>query len=241
MKLEEKGLLFWDQKWRGGGLSLSTGLNEDLPRVSSFEVVDRLIDHSVKMNPNINRIFIMGHSAGGQFVMRYAAINSRHEILEQQGISVRYVAANPSSYLYLNETRYQLNSKGQIQKVPQKKLYGCPNYNKYRYGLENLYGYAESISKETIKTRLLKRPIFFLLGVKDKKRNWSLDKSCEGDVQGENRYQRGLVYKYHLNQVAGGSFATQHIWLEIQEVGHDATEILTHSKFIEKLIALDFQ
>ncbi|MGB5745953.1 MAG: hypothetical protein WBM69_03160 [Desulfobacterales bacterium] len=29
VKLKEKGLLFWDQRWKGGGMSLSTGLNKE--------------------------------------------------------------------------------------------------------------------------------------------------------------------------------------------------------------------
>jgi hypothetical protein len=91
VKLDEKGLLFWDRRWRSGGRSLSTGLNKDLPGLSSFEVIDRLIDVTIKLNPGIGRIFILGHSAGGQFIVRYAAINSRHEFWEQQGISIRYV------------------------------------------------------------------------------------------------------------------------------------------------------
>jgi hypothetical protein len=93
VKLDEKGLLFWDRSWRSGGMSLSTGLNKGLPGISSFEVLDRLIDLAVKMNPGINRIIIPGHSAGGQLIVRYAPINSRHDFLEQQGISIRYVVA----------------------------------------------------------------------------------------------------------------------------------------------------
>ena len=69
VKLDEKGLLFWGQKWREGGVSLSTGLNKDLPALSSFDVMDRLIDTSIKLNPNINKVVILGHSAGGQFVL----------------------------------------------------------------------------------------------------------------------------------------------------------------------------
>ena len=105
-----------------GGLSLSTGLNDGLPSLSSFEVIDRLIDVSVKQNPNIHRIIILGHSAGGQFVVRYAAINNQHEPLLKKGITVRYIVANPSSYPYLNETRYQLNSKGEVLKTSKEEL-----------------------------------------------------------------------------------------------------------------------
>jgi pimeloyl-ACP methyl ester carboxylesterase len=240
VKLDEKGLLFWDRRWRSGGMSLSTGLNKDLPSLSSFEVMDRLIDVSIKLNPGIHRIIILGHSAGGQFVLKYAAINSRHEFLEQQGVSIRYIVANPSSYPYLNETRYQLNSKGEIHKIPREEFVDCPSYNKYKYGLEDLYGYAENLPPHIVRTRLLTRPVMFVLGTADTDRNWSLDKSCEGEAQGENRYQRGLLYKHHLGHFVKTSLESPHIWLEIPEVGHDATEIFTHPIFITELKTLDF-
>jgi pimeloyl-ACP methyl ester carboxylesterase len=230
VKVKEKGMLFWDEKWKGGGMSLSTGLNKDLPSLSSFEVIDRLIDVAIKLNPGIHRIIILGHSAGGQFVVRYAAINSRHDSLELQGVSVRYVVANPSSYPYLDETRYQLNSKGEILKIQREELMNCPRYNRYKYGLEELYGYAEALPSQLIRTRLLTRSVIFVLGTADTDRNWSLDKSCEGEAQGENRYQRGLLYKHHLGYFVKTSPKSQHIWLEIPEVGHDATEIFTHPR-----------
>ena len=240
VKLKEKGILFWDHRWKGGGMSLSTGLNKGLPSLSSFEVMDRLIDVSIKLNPNIHRITILGHSAGGQFVVRYAAINSRNEFLEQQGVSIRYVVANPSSYLYLDQTRFHFNSKGEILITSRENLMNCPGYNKYKYGLEELYGYAETLSPQLIRTRLLTRPVMFVLGSADTDRNWSLDKSCEGEAQGENRFQRGLLYKHHLGHFVKTSLESQHIWLEIPEVGHDATEIFTHPKFITELKTFDF-
>jgi hypothetical protein len=80
----------------------------------------------------------------------------------------------------------------------------------------------------------------FILGMVDTKRNWMLDKSCEGEAQGENRYQRWLLYKHHLGHFVKTSPESQHIWLEIPEVGHDSTEIFTHPRFITGLKILDF-
>ncbi len=149
--LDEKGLLFWDQRWRGGGKSLSTGLNTDLPKLSSFEVLDRLIDVVTKQNPNMRRIIILGHSAGGQFV----------------------------------------------------------------YGLDELYGYAETLSPQIVRTRLLTRPVLFVIGTEDTDRDWVLDKSCEGDSQGKNRYERGLLYKHHLRPFVKNSPKSQHNYLNV--------------------------
>lgn len=240
IKPNERGLLFWNQNWRGGGMSLSTGKNEDLPSLSSFEVIDRLIKVSVKLNPKIHDIVILGHSAGGQFVMRYAAINNLHEQLAQQGITIRYVVANPSSYLYLDESRYQFNLMSKIEEVPHTKFMDCPNYNRYKYGLENRYGYAKTIFPRAIRTRLLTRPIIFLSGTEDKDRNWSLDKSCEGDAQGENRYQRGIIYKHHLKQVGRKHLDSHHTWIEIPNIGHESKKMLTHTSFVNKLKSLWF-
>ena len=238
--IEEKGLLFWDQRWRGGGKSLSINLNKDLPELSSYEVLDRLINVVTKQNPRLRRIIILGHSAGGQFVSRYAAVNNRHESLEKQGIFIHYVVANPSSYLYLDGTRYQVTPENEFLKMPKEKLTDCPGYNKYKYGLEDLYGYAENLPPHIVRTRLLTRPVMFVLGTADTDRGWSQDKSCEADVQGKNRYERGLLYKHHLRSFVKSSPKFQHIWLEIPEVGHEATEIFTHPRFITELKTLDF-
>jgi len=240
VKLEEKGLLFWDRKWREGGMSLSTRLNKDLPSLSSFEVMDRLIDGSIKLNFNIQKIVILGHSAGGQYVLRYAAINNRHELLKQRGISIRYVVANPSSYLYLDKTRYKFTSKGKLLKLQEEEFKDCPGYNKFKYGMEDLFGYAENLSKQTIRTRLLTRPVMFLLGAEDTDRGWMLDKTCEAEAQGKNRYERGMLFQHHLRTFTKSIQNSQHIWMEIPGVGHNSAEIFTHPKFITKLKTLDF-
>ena len=106
--------------------------------------------------------------------------------------------------------------------------------------MEDLYGYAEHLSITTIRKRLLTRPVIFLIGMEDINREWLLDKSCEGDTQGKNRYERGILYRHHLSPFVKTIPNFQHIWIEIPGVGHDATEMFTHTKFIKKLKALDF-
>lgn len=45
-----------------------------------------------------------GHSAGGQLAQRYAAISPSEDGLPRN-VTMRYVAADPSSYLYLRPER----------------------------------------------------------------------------------------------------------------------------------------
>jgi len=238
IKPEEKGLLFWDRQWRSGGVSLSEELNEGLPSVSSFEVMDRLIRFVAESNSNIHQVILMGHSAGGQFVSRYAALNNYHENLKKQGVLVYYIVANPSSYLYLDATRYQLNQNGEILKRSRDELANCDGYNDFKYGLENRYGYANSITKLDIQDRLTNRPIIFLLGQEDTERSWSLDKSCEVEVQGENRYERGWLYRHHLQSFVNDGQNSKHHWMIIPDVGHDSSEMFTYKNVVEKLKTL---
>ena len=231
----EKGLLFWDSKWRGGGKSLSVDLNEQLPSISSYEVLDQLIQTVIDKNPNIRKILILGHSAGGQFNLRYAAISNSHIFLKNKDIHILHIVANPSSYLYLSKSRFKYTDDGRIVEASSDAIAECPNYNHYKYGLVNLYGYSAQINADEIKKRLLSRQIMFLLGTSDNKRDWGLNKSCEGDAQGNNRYERGLLYKHHLQSLSKDFKSNRHIWLEILGVGHDSTEMFTHDDFISKL------
>ena len=237
---EETGLLFWGRQWRSGGVSISEELNEGLPTVSSYEVMDKLIRAVTENNPNINLVIMLGHSAGGPFVARYAAINKSHDVLRKQGVSIHYVIANPSSYLYLDATRYRFNSNGEILKHSIADLRSCQNYNNYKYGLKQPYGYAETIPKRTIIADFTTRSVFFLLGSEDKERSWSLDKSCEVEVQGKNRYERGLLYQHHLNAFTKNGPHSEHHWMIIPGVGHDSDKMLTHVNVIEKLKSLTY-
>ena len=221
-------------------MSLSTRLNKDLPSLSSFEVLDRLIDVSVTQNSNLRNIIMLGHSAGGQFVLRYAAVNNHHELLEKRGVFIRYAVANPSSYLYLDANRYTFPPKGEIVKIGQDELKNCPDYNTYKYGMEDLYGYAENIPITTIRKRLTTRPIIFLLGAEDKDRGFFVDKSCEVEIQGRNRFERGILYRHHLSYFAEDDSNSQHTWIEIPGVGHSAAEMFTHARFVQKINDLDF-
>ncbi len=231
---KKNNILVWGREWRSGGLSLSK--NKNLPEVSSYDVLDRLLDSVLKMHPNILNVILLGHSAGGQFVLRYAALNNRHESFEKRGVSIKYVVANPSSYLYVDSIRYQFAADGSVSKIAKDQLASCQNYNNYKYGLDNLDGYSEALSSKIIRTRLISRPLVFLLGKDDTDRGWSLDKSCEVEVQGSNRYERGILYKYHLNNYFVEESKSNHIWIEISGVGHNAKGMFLHPHFVKKMM-----
>src|ERR1700676_2532419 len=94
---------------------------------SSFEALDailaRLADR--RLFPNLNQVVVAGHSGGAQVVQRYAIAGKGELALTSQGIGVRYVVANPSSYAYFNGER------------PEPSIAAnCPDYNHWKYGME---------------------------------------------------------------------------------------------------------
>ncbi len=98
----ESNELFWDTDgWKQGDNSVNFGM-----QISSFDIMDNLIRHIVFNGffPNLQNIIITGHSAGGQFTQRYA-IGTQIEKELPNALTVSYVIANPSSYLYLDQRR----------------------------------------------------------------------------------------------------------------------------------------
>jgi pimeloyl-ACP methyl ester carboxylesterase len=79
--------------WRSGGMSPSN------PELSSFDFADEILRRLAdkKIFPNLAKIVVAGHSAGGQFATRYGMASKVHDSL---GVEVSYVVANPSSYAW---------------------------------------------------------------------------------------------------------------------------------------------
>ena len=92
-------------------------------RLSSFAVADRLLAElsDAKRFPNLRRIVLAGHSAGGQFVNRYVAVGRLGEsgAGPARRLEYRFLVANPSSYLYLDGRRPVAG--GDRFEVPAKK------------------------------------------------------------------------------------------------------------------------
>src|ERR1700692_844793 len=105
--------------WEGGDPALGP------TAASSFDALDailaRLADR--KIFPGLKQVVVAGHSGGAQVVQRYAIAGKGEPALTQQGVGVRYVVANPSSYAYFN-------GGGPEPSIAAN----CPDYNHWKYG-----------------------------------------------------------------------------------------------------------
>ncbi len=198
--------LYWSASgWKKGFKSKNGN------RTPSYQVIDTLLDKINTNFPNIKQITLVGHSAGGQFVQRYAALSQQENALRSD-LKIRYIVANPSSYLYLNSER------------PQDSV-NCEGYNLYHYGIENLpssLSYTD-LDAVSIQTQLTSRSVVLLLGTEDNNPNSSsLDTSCKANAQGFNRYQRGNAYYDHIKQFNPNA---QHTKIEVVGIGHSAHDM----------------
>lgn len=98
--------------WEDGELSMQAR-GRPAP-VSSLQVLDDLLHELSDSSrlPALRTIVLAGHSGGAQLVQRYAVLNSLDETLRREGLTLQYVVANPSSYLYLSPERPRADGKG---------------------------------------------------------------------------------------------------------------------------------
>jgi len=219
-------LVYWSSDgWKEGDGTRGGG---DGTAVSSFAAIDQLVSAFVLSHPETKDVVLAGHSAGGQFVDRYAATSRTPEKLRRRGIRVRFVIANPSSYLYLSSARPVEPSLSRFETPDQRGRSDCRHYDDYKYGLSDPNDYvAAQGSAAEIRQRFLSREIVYLLGAADTDSDApNLDRRCAADLQGANRLERGKVFYRYVGWVGGNGVYRRQALAIVPRVGHDAEAIL---------------
>ncbi|MFB4308432.1 hypothetical protein [Actinomadura sp. GTD37] len=199
---DRAGYLHWGtEDWKGG-----------LGEVSSFTVMDELL-RGLKAFPGLRRVTLVGNSAGGQFVNRYAAVGRGPDEL---AVPVRFVVANPSTYLYFDTDRRTGDSF-----VP----HDAAEVDQWRYGfsgvLPDYLGAARSGDDHF--ERYAGRDVVYLLGAQDADRGAALlEIHPAAEAQGRTRVERGEIYHAYLRHKAGRDV---HRLVRVPGVGHDAAEM----------------
>ncbi|PZW64581.1 alpha/beta hydrolase family protein [Pseudomonas sp. URMO17WK12:I1] len=203
--------------------------------IEAFAVLDDVLAYLAnrKRFPALKEVVLIGHSAGGQLMQRYAVLGEGDGRLARQGIAVRYVISSPSSYLYLDGDRMQAGNVGPVS------VADCPDYNRYRYGLEAAPPYLarQHLGVEQLVRRYAARDVLFMVGERDDNpEHRVLDRSCAAALQGPNRVERQrnyLRYEAYLSQKWG--VAIHHPQITVAGVGHDAARLLTRDSVARRL------
>jgi len=187
-------------------------------------------------------------------VQKYALANLIEEFMNRNGISVKYVAANPASYTYLDSQRVTqlpvpvcgticegsatfFSTSYEFSILSMDQLASCGSYNSYNYGLENLNKYMSRVGKSKLIQQFALRNVTYLLGANDTCnavfncgcRDSTIETGCEPLLQGLCRYQRGWIFYHYLQyfyqKVASSEFV--HKAISIPGMGHSGCGMLT--------------
>jgi hypothetical protein len=205
--------LYWDvEGWKGGQPALGPA------PLSSFTAMDSLLQQLTepgRLSPGGNlAVVIIGNSAGGQYVNRYAAVGRAPDALAKLGISVRFIIANPSTYLYFDWERPVT--------VPDRS-----RVNRWRYGFEAAPSYVDGDPRQSLE-RYLARDVTIVLGAEDRDgAALLLEVSPAAMAQGANRRERGIYYDEHVRRLARAAGLTAaHRLIQLAGVGHPARDVL---------------
>lgn len=226
--------LYWTSGgWKSGSNSRNEADNLRPARIPAYAVMDSLLIHLAEQFPNLSTIVFTGHSAGGQVAQRMAATSPITDLLcTDFGVSMRFVVANPSSYVYMDNQRKVANSITEFEIPPNS----CTTYNEWKYGLADLFTYPKSVGIPTIRSINKKNTVTYLLGENDDNPTASsLDNSCEANLQGAHRLERGIVYFNYLQEYYGAEITTTHDLVLVPNVGHNNFDMYNSIEGIEVL------
>jgi len=217
-------MLRWaPEAWMGGEDAANAA-------VSSFDGIDSILALLANraVFPNLKTVVIAGHSGGGQVVQRYAVVGRGGDALVRSGVHVRYVIANPSSYVYFSPERPVLTATGAFSyAVPAKSCYG--KYDKWKYGVNDPPPYVGTGSFAEMEQQYMRRDVVYMLGTEDTDPNHpALDKTCSGEDEGPYRFFRGKAYFRYLelrHPEVDNESSTQKLWF-VPGVGHDGQKML---------------
>jgi len=213
------GMLFWRTYPFRGSARAAIGPEARPVNLSPYEILD---DWLAKLTtpehlPNLREIVLVGHSAGGQMVQRYAMVT---KFTPPGELQTRFVVCAPSSYAYLTDLRW--NREAQQFRVPETaKVANCQRWNEWGYGLDSPYQYFAHLDPESTKASYAQRHLFYLCGGNDNDPNHSsLGKSCEAMLQGAQRLERMQIFAAYLRYTYGDSIAGRHRFGVVEGVGH---------------------
>lgn len=224
--------LIWWQPGDGPSFDwTAAGLSSPGPQYSSFEVLDTLVEAALARMPNLTEVIFTGQSAGGQTTHRYALLNS---VQFPQGVSVRYLPANPFAYTYLTPDRPRPSGDGVELSPPDLNLPHawpdlelCSNltgelvpadYNVYEKGLVELpEHYLGPVmvpqTANSLRDRYLTRDLTYVVGEADV----THEEQCAHKIQlqGQHRLQRARNYHQHVQELGAN-----HALAIVPDMGH---------------------
>lgn len=187
-----------DALWRCG--SWIEGDLDNGGKTGSFNAMDNLLADLKRRWPSLQSITVAGFSAGAQFVQHYVGFAQ-----PPRGVRLRYVVADPGSWLYFDRLRPLPTSWGNCSSEETCRFRWqtldaghCPQANRWKYGLEAFPAHLQRTA-DAARRHYAAADITYLAAAEDTGAAPGayyriLDKSCAAQLQGPYRLQRALAY-----------------------------------------------
>ncbi|CAO1622525.1 unnamed protein product [Jaminaea pallidilutea] len=185
--------LAWDSTnaWTGGGDAVAPAARKGV--CSTYDVWDSMVE---KLNdktafPNLDVIYLMGHSAGGSFVNHYATVAQF-----SSSLPIKWAGYNPAVLPYFESHR------------PNSSSACSSSYQTWPYGLNSAPRYvaASGVSDaQSLFKKWLQLDFSHAVGTLDIRRLYDFgDDSCEVQAQGgHNRRDRNYAWWAYINILGG--------------------------------------
>jgi hypothetical protein len=200
-----------DAVWTCGGWlagDLSTGPNP----MGAFAALDALVVELSREWPSLRTVTLAGFSAGAQMLQHSVGFAAD----PPDGVTLRYVIADPGSWLYFDPVRPLPRQDGHevgwdtcgdgaafaggcsFTFRPPPTGETCATYDHWKYGVRGLPSYLGRSAAEA-RSRYAAAQIAYIEGALDSSAGRGtyfgiLDKSCGAMLQGPFRLQRGAAY-----------------------------------------------
>jgi len=223
------------ENWLDGGVSAGPH------GISSFAALDALIGELKKQWPSLTTITFAGFSAGAQMLQRQIGFAAD----APAGVRLRYVVADPGTWLYFDPERPQLQLGGQAASAAEcgalavfpgscsikfalPSSENCAASNNWKYGTNQIPAHLLRSASEA-RAHYAAADIRYLEGELDSSNRKGsfypiLDKSCAAQLQGPYRLQRGVAYAAYDRQFL--STDGRHSMTIVPACGHNVDCVL---------------
>lgn len=213
------GLIWNDSRWREGA---NAGNNN--AAISSFTVMDSLVNRFSNQEkfPNVETIFITGHSSGATYTQHYALANKVQATIE--GIDFQYVVANNQYFYYPDGQRYNEDTSSFYEPTD------CTGYDYWPYGYGFAVPYLDGVDATTLTQQQVSRNTVYFLGSDDTSTEGTLNTTdCQATLLGSNRFNRGE----HMFQYMETFYPTDHNHrrIVVPNVAHDGNGMFNSPEF----------
>ncbi|KAK0520401.1 hypothetical protein OC834_003696 [Tilletia horrida] len=219
---ETNDIVFSKGSWNIGSLSQGPGSTS----VSSYAVMDTLLNALLQRFPNVNQVWIAGHSLGASFVQRYALVRKP----DANDANLNFWSGNAGSYAWPTKNR-PITPSGSCASTYDDWAYGISSGDGPAYRKSDIASNVTAVQQQYYNRRVV-----IALGLAD---DGAGDSACEAQFEGSTHLTRGQNLQKEEQSLPGGIPAS-HTFDYVQGVAHEDYLMFSSPAALQHLFVENF-